>query len=103
MASGVVGGGTASAVHYVRSKIREAVHDVSGDLEDVNSGYSWLESGGVLALTGASVFFPVLGVAAIALVVVGSVWAVRRARRSVDAAVDAEVRRGGPPASGAGT
>jgi hypothetical protein len=104
-ASGVVGGGTASAVHYVRSRVRETVHDFSADLESVNSGYSWIESGGVLALTGASVLVPVIGVAVIALLVIGGVWASRRMGRGVDAAVDAEVRSRGSTdgTSGSGT
>lgn len=96
-ASGVVGGGTASAVHWVRSRVREAVHDASGDLHTLNSGYSWIESGGVLAMAGTAFLAPLLAVIVIGLVLVGGFWAMRRIQRAIDSAVEAKIQHA-PPA-----
>jgi hypothetical protein len=97
-ASGVAGGGTAMAVHYIRSELREMVHALTGDVDAVNSGYSWLESGGAMVLAGTAVAAPVLGAAAIVVLLVAGIWSMRRMRRAVDRAVEARVESSDPKA-----
>ena len=86
-ASGVLGAGTASATHYLRSKVRDVVHDTAGHASHhAGTGYSLLETLGAGSLVTASVFAPLLAAVAVLSLGVGTWFILRRAQAAVDAA-----------------
>ncbi len=90
-ASGVVGGGTAAAVHYVRHKVRGVVHDCAGCVADhASPKLSCAETAGMCGVTAGAIFVPVLVVLVIALALVAGFFITRAMRARLEARLAAQ-------------
>jgi hypothetical protein len=79
-ASGVLGAGTAGAVHWLRTKLRRPFRDFAEDAhESAGKAASLAEAGASASLAGTSVVAPPVSMALALVVVCGSVVAARRA------------------------
>jgi len=78
-ASGVLGGGTAAGVHYLRNKVRQPFRDFAEDThESVGKVASLSEAGASAALSGSALVVPPVSMVLALALVGGSVVAARR-------------------------
>lgn len=90
-ASGVVGGGTAMAVHYVRNQVRGAVHDSAGFAgHHATTGLSYAETVGAIGVAAGAIFVPALVALAVGVALVGAFFVARAMRARLEARLDAQ-------------
>ncbi len=78
-ASGVLGGGTAAGVHWVRNKVRQPFRDFAEDTHESAGKLASLSEAGVsAALSGTAMVVPPLSMVLAFSIVGGSVFAARR-------------------------
>jgi len=81
-ASGVLGGGTAAGVHWLRNKVRQPFRDFAEDAhESAGKIASLSEAGASAALSGTAMIIPPVSMVLAFAVVGGSVAVVRRTER----------------------
>lgn len=77
--SGLLGGGTAAGVHWVRNRFRRPLRDHLEELhESVGKAASLGEVGVATAVSAASIVVPTVALAILALALAGSAWLGRR-------------------------
>ncbi len=79
-ASGVLGGGTAAGVHWLRNKVRQPFRDFAEDTHETAGKVASLsEAGASAALSGSAMLVPPVSMALALVLVGGSVVVARRA------------------------